>query len=365
MEKMNETHNNSDSVSSDNMPVYEFDRYVTTAAGVRATLEKYGVAIVPQVLSDAECDAMVDRMWAFLEHITQDWECPIVRASPSTYRSLFDLFPSHSMLLQHFQVGHSAMCWEVRQHPAVVAVFATLWGCAAEDLLASFDGASVHLPGEVTGRGFFRKTWHHCDQSFQRNTFECAQGWVTGVDVREGDATLCLYEGSHRWHKELRETFGVTEKKDWYKLTAEQEAFYVSKGCVERRIKCPKGSLVLWDSRTIHCGVEAQKGRRDPNVRVVSYVCYTPRAWCDSKMLSKKIAAFEALRMTTHWPHRVTLFGKRPNTYGAKLAPTRDVAPPILTALGRRLVGYSSSSAASADCDVQPAAKKQKCVQLL
>ena len=73
------------------------------------------------------------------------------------------------------------------------------------------------------------------------------------------------------------------------KLNEDEKRFYIEeKSCLHNRIKCPKGSLVLWDSRTIHCGSEALKTRTTPNFRNVVYVCYEPRARCSQKNLIKK-----------------------------------------------------------------------------
>jgi ectoine hydroxylase-related dioxygenase (phytanoyl-CoA dioxygenase family) len=60
--------------------------------------------------------------------------------------------------------------------------------------------------------------------------------------------------------KSLRKHLILKAKNDWYKLNKEEEKFFLEKGCKIKKIMCPKGSLVLWDSRTIHCGVEALKG---------------------------------------------------------------------------------------------------------
>ena len=62
----------------------------------------------------------------------------------------------------------------------------------------------------------------------------------------------------------------ITDKKDWYQVKNEQLEFYKSLGLKEQTIVCPAGSLVLWDSRTIHCGIEARKNRKNPKFRSVA-----------------------------------------------------------------------------------------------
>ena len=323
---------------------YEFSKYVVAGdagMGVKEMIEKYGVAIIPGVLDASECERMVSGIWDYFEHITSGWEVPIRRNDSDTWKGIYKLYPMHSMLFQYFGIGHAQCVWDLRQNEKIVDIFSQIWGCEKEDLLVSFDGLSFNVPPEYTKRGWNRNhTWFHTDQSYTRRGFECIQSWVTGFDVNEGDATLAFMEGSNKYHLEFAEQFGVTEKKDWYKLNEEQEAFYREKGCSYKKIACPRGSLVLWDSRTIHCGVEAMKGRSESNFRAVVYLCYTPRMMADAKKIKKKIKVFEDMRMTSHWPHRVTMFPKTPRTYGGELPIVTPIEVPVVNELGKKLIGY-------------------------
>lgn len=323
----------------------DYRSFVTTVANLRATLDQHGVAVVEGVLTDAECTAMVDGAWQFFEQITRAWAHPIRRNDEDSWRGFFRLYPMHSMLVQHWGIGHAQYLWELRQNPQVVAIFASLYGVAAKDLLVSFDGASFHLPHENTGRGAFRgNTWFHTDQRLSDSTPMCVQSWVTGLDVRPGDATLTVLRGSHAHHAEFATLFHHDHiKEDWYKLASQAELdwFVHTKGCERVSITCPAGSLVLWDSRTMHAGQESMTWRAQPSFRIIGYLCYVPRTRATAAQLKKKRAAYEARRTTSHWPERVKLFGKNPRTYGAELpAPMSEADAPVLTDLGRRLAGY-------------------------
>ena len=321
---------------------YEFEKYVTTKENLKETLAKYGVAIIPSVLNAEECSNIVDGQWNFFEHITKDWAIPIDRNNEASWRGFYSLYPKHAMLIQNYGVGHAQVCWDARQNPKIVDVFSNLWDCPQEDLLVSFDGMSFNLPPETTKRGWYRgNTWYHTDQSFKRNDMECIQSWVTGVDVEENDATLTFYEKSHTFHKELAETFPEAKQTgDWYKLSRVEEEFYKDKDCARKYIKCPKGSLVFWDSRTIHCGCEANKQRENPKIRSVIYLCYKPRNYATEARLRKKRKAFDELRSTSHWPCKVKLFPKNPRTYGGPLPELTEIEKPILTELGKKLAGF-------------------------
>ncbi len=250
------------------------------------------------------------------------------------------------MLIHTGDIGQAQFLWDLRQNPKVVKVFQTLWDIEnPEGLLTSFDGASIHLPPETTGKGWDTgKGWLHTDQSFIRNKFECVQSWVTAVNVKEGDATLAFLDGSHDCHEIVAKKFNITDKSDWYKLNDEELQFYAKLGCHLTHIKCPAGSMVLWDSRTIHSGKQPDKDRFAPNIRCVGYVCMLPRSLANETHLKKKKKAFEGLRTTSHYPVKIKMFPKTPRIYTkeqkAFFSQCIPIDPPVLTSLGKSLAGY-------------------------
>jgi hypothetical protein len=342
--------------------IYEYEKYVCTSSTLWETLQRYGVAIIPSVLSSNECKAMVDGMWNTLEHITQDFDVetthgPIDRNNENTWRSFYELFPQHSMLVQHHGVGHAQHIWDIRQNPKILKIWTDFWELdSPEELLVSFDALSYHFPPEKTGKGWYAPKndfggWLHSDQSFTRNDFECVQSWVTGLDVNNCDASLVVLEGSHKYHGLFAKKFNMTDTSDWGKLNESAHYDFFIKGgkkgnapreCPRRVIKCPKGSMVFWDSRTIHAGQEPVKTRKIPNFRSVVYLCYAPRYMATETALKKKTKYFEEQRMTSHWPHKIKVFAKKPYTRGAPMPEMVPLPKPILKPIGRYLAGYSN-----------------------
>lgn len=323
------------------MEQYEYEKYVCSKDTLKETIDKYGVAIIPSVIDAEECLKMRAGMWQSIEKITENFDVPIKQNDSSTWSSFPQLYPLHSMLLQRYGLAHAQYYWDLRQNENIVDVFATLWNVANDELLVSFDGLSLHLPPEETGRGYFRNnTWLHCDQSPTRNGFECVQSFLTANEIRAGDATLSFLEGSNRLHGEFAAKFNITEKGDWYKLNETEQKFFLDNGCERKCIMCPAGSLVLFDSRTQHQGIESLKSRPIQNERCIIYLCYTPRERATAANLKKKIKAFEERRTTSHWPHKPMLFPINPRTYGGALPDIAEIDPPVLNDLGRRLVGY-------------------------
>lgn len=328
--------------------IYEDEKYFTTKENLKKTLETFGVAIIPNVINDEECLNMLNSTWDYFEHITKNWTKPIQRNNLESWKEIYKLYPLHSMLIQYWNVGHAQVSWNMRQNPKIVDIFSHFWKCLPEELLVSFDGLSFNLPPETTKRGWNKQnTWLHTDQSFINNSFRCIQSWITALDVNEGDATLAFMESSNKYHKDFNTHYKVNDeekykkyKDDWYKLNDEEEQFYLNKGCSYKKIKCPKGSMVFWDSRTIHCGAEAMKTRAKPNIRSIIYLCYMPRNQCSQVNLEKKKKAFNELRTTNHWASNPKLFAKNPRTYGGDMPDITIINKPILTELGTKLAGF-------------------------
>ena len=127
---------------------------------------------------------------------------------------------------------------------------------------------------------------------------------------------------------------------DWYDLNWEEYQFFITKGCVERRITCPKGSLVLWDSRTIHCGAEPLITRQNPNFRACLYVCYQPRKMIDEDNLMIHQMCFNKLRMTHHWVTNVFIVPEYPFGITPELSKITKIPKPVLNELGLKLAGF-------------------------
>jgi ectoine hydroxylase-related dioxygenase (phytanoyl-CoA dioxygenase family) len=318
-----------------------YKNYDTTLANVKRQLNTYGIAVIPSVLSQDEIAKMQGEMWNILETLTSKLDTPVKRDDNKTWKSFYELLPLHSMLLQHYKVGHHQSAWDIRQNPNVVNVFSKIWGVKPEELLTSFDGCSIHLPPEITGRGWYRgNSWLHTDQSYTRNNLECIQGFITAFNINDGDASLTILEKSHRLHKKFAEKFKITNKDDWYKLNDAEMKFYTDSGCDRTCVKATAGSLILWDSRTIHCGQEPDKNRKIQNHRFVIYVCQTPRKRATNAQIAKKQKAFNDMRTTSHWPHKIKLFPINPRSYGAPIPKVGEIKKPTLSELGMKLAGF-------------------------
>lgn len=327
---------------------------------VKTQLENDGYAIIPNLLDHQECVALHRGVWDF-------WEARgIKRTDTTTWKDIHKYFPTKGMLIQYWSVGQMQPIWDLRSNPKVTGVFESIWGTT--NLTCSFDGMAMGLAPEITNRGWDHKQkgWLHLDQSPTRNGFECVQGWVTPCRVEEGDASLTVLRGSHKLHGEFAEAFNLKvrpeddakvrakKRADWYALTPEQVQWYKDK-CQQVTITCPKGSMVLWESRTVHAGKGPVQGRARPKNRMVAYISMMPDDLTPRQRKTKQKAIIEG-RMTTHWAsQRVKLFGRVPQTRGQPLPEVPEYELPLLTARGAKLAGFD------AECPLtiaDPAARK-------
>lgn len=297
---------------------------------------------IPNLLNEEECQQMNNGMWDTLEHLTKSWAAPIRRNNPKSWKQIEQFKPLHSMLIQSWSIGHAQYLWNLRQNPKLVEVFATLWDCLPAELLVSFDAVSYCMSPEETGFGWYEGTDNlHVDQSFLDSSFKCIQSWVTADAVEDGDATLTLLEGSHLHHQAFQDKFQKGNPGNFYALQQEERAFFEQQ-CPQVRIACPKGSMVLWDSRTVHCGANPIRGRSNPKVRNVAYVCYLPRYLSTYSDRQKKIDAFRKMQTTSHWPCTVKVFPDIPRRAWKEGGPPviNPLPNPVVNGLGRQLIGF-------------------------
>lgn len=312
----------------------EYKEYNSTENNFMETLDKYGVCVIPDIFTESECIKLRDKIWEGIKHIQKD---RFDINDKKTWMNFYDFFPSQSMLIQHFSIAHLQGVWDIRQDERIANIFSKIWNCKKEDLVTSFDGISINLPPEQTNHGwFFGGDFMHTDQSPQKKGFQCIQGMVNLYPVNDNDATLTIMEGSHKYHEEFFKKIKYDDPEDWYELQEGEKEYFEKIGCKQFCVKAPIGSLVLWDSRTFHQGIEAQKEREKENFRMVVYTCLRPRNHFTIEELNKHKKAFLEKRVTNHWG--TMLFSKNPKTYNDKLKEFNEVSEPVLTDFGKKLI---------------------------
>jgi hypothetical protein len=319
--------------------IYLQDKYICTNSTVKKKLNDYGVAIIPNILNEQEINDFNDGIWNYLEYASANLPVPIYKSKPKTWKTYTEYFTEKNMLLQKFGIGHSSHLWNLRQNPKVIDVFASIYN--TNELAVSFDGCSFHLPVKKTQ---YSSKWFHTDQSYSTNDFQCVQSWITGYPINDTDATLGFLEKSHMYHEACSKNFNLEVEdiyyyEDYYELNSKQIEFYKNLGCTEYYIKCPAGSMVLWDSRTIHYGANPQpKHNTSSNFRNVAYISTQPKKLISKQVQKQRANAFVNGKTTSHWTTKCTIF----QDYPRNLIHLKDLIPkpekPILTELGKSLI---------------------------
>lgn len=320
-----------------------YKNYDCNIDNMQSYLDMYGIAVIPNIFSQDEMIKVRTDMFNTLEHMMQKLEPPFKQNNESTWKQIHKMKPLHGMLFQSFGIGHSQFAWNIRQDPRIADIFAKLWHVKPEELLSSFDGVSIGLPPEITNIGFHKKDWYHCDQSFSNSNLHTIQGLVNCYDINDNDGTLTILEGSNKYHELFATTFNKKNNySDWNLLNEKEQKFYINKGCNITFVKCTAGSLVLWDSRTIHAGSGPLPSRKLPSIRLVIYVCQKPKSYISSSSLIKKKQAFRDMILTSHDPCKIKLFQSIPRFFNNE---NKIILPikPILSKLGQSLAGFDES----------------------
>jgi hypothetical protein len=292
-------------------------------------LEELGYCVIPQVLSTAEAEILYQRVWH--EFIEKAW--PNCKMNDRT--NWKEAFPKHNKMgIFAGPAGQTQVMWDLRQDSRIVDVFAKIWNTS--DLIVSMDGLSFMCPTEIR-EGYF-EPWPHVDQAILRRQDSVAhnnnppigfisesvlktepytiQGQFLFEDSLEGDGGFYCIPKSHLrfaefapqlemiyaqeipWsekkkarHKFLQEFFGSTDESG-------------NPYCM-KHITAPRGSLILWDSRTLHWNQHPSKDRPSsdkPKVRMVGYLCYVPKARLTDEGRILRKEAFEKGVATGHNP---------------------------------------------------------------
>jgi hypothetical protein len=293
-------------------------------------LEELGYCVIPQVVSTSEAEALYQRVWH--EFIEQAW--PNCRMDDRS--NWKETFPMHGRLgIFAGPAGQTQVMWDLRQDPRIVDVFAQVWN--TNDLIVSMDGLSFMCPPEI--REGFVYPWPHVDQGILRRQDNVAhnnnppvgfvsesllktqpytiQGQFLFEDSFDGDGGFYCIPKSHlRFAEFASQLEGINEQtargEDRLKARNKFLDEFFGNSTDEsgnpycmKHVTAPRGSLILWDSRTLHWNQHPSKDRpysNNPKVRMVGYLCYVPKARLTDAGKARRRAAFEGGVSTGHNP---------------------------------------------------------------
>lgn len=255
------------------------DQYEPKYAPVFESLRKHGYVVIPAILSPGECTALQAEVWTWLESLPAG----ILRDRVDTWKPKQWITMIHG-IIKGYGIGQQEFMWKVRTHKRVQRVFKKLWG--TKKLVCSFDGMSLHRPKEfvpslkgVTTRANAHKptNWMHVDHT-PENRNESVQSFVSLYENTAEDGCLMVYDASHKLFDEFFALKRGVKPCNWYKYTQEDHVWMQERGCKLVRVAAPMGSMVLWNSKTVHSSAYAMEDRPRPTMRMVLYACMVPRS---------------------------------------------------------------------------------------
>ncbi|MCE5295467.1 MAG: phytanoyl-CoA dioxygenase family protein, partial [Chlamydiales bacterium] len=311
-----------------------------------------------------EAKVLYNRLW--YEFIEQAW--PACKLDDRS--NWKEAFPIHNKVgLFSGPAGQTQVMWDVRQDPRVVAVFEKVWNTG--DLIVSMDGLSLMCPIEI--REGYIKPWPHVDQSAEnsRTANKSAmvppgfvsesllktkpftiQGQFLFEESQESDGGFYCIPKSHLRFEEFAPVLEaitaeqMTNTDGWMARIAYLNEFFSS--YPKKHVTAPAGSIILWDSRTVHWNQHASADRPKseiPKVRMVGYICYVPKSRLTDEGKAIRKLAFDTKTTTTHNPAYPSLVpskdGQTRPEYEEYLEDKNFVLPDVvLTPLGKSLLGF-------------------------
>ena len=257
------------------------------------------MAVVPNVMTNQECDLQVQLLRDWLKKFGED------------------TFPKNVTSIIHgYGIGHCETAWECRlkAKPIFVQIYGT------DKLHTSFDGLAISQPPEGGKTKFAKDSvsfdgLHH-DQGPRRVGFHAIQGAVYLEEALEEDWCFKVITGSHRHHTEFFDDHKPNPHSEHRKLNVKKNnnevEWYVARGGKVKRIGCPKGGIILWDSRTIRAGALPLAGRENTDRwRFCVFVFMSPAKWSSENDYAQKYHGYVNIRTSRHWPSNgFSLFGE-------------------------------------------------------
>ena len=252
---------------------------------VRNILNEYGVAILEDYFSDDYADQVFEEMKNWMIGL----KIGLTKKENTWISRNMPLGPRYGMYQSI--VSNAPIFWALREkfHP----LFSTI--LQNEELITSIDGASVYPAQNVPVK---KSTWAHIDQT-ESSEFMCYQSQFIATDT---NASFVCTPKSHLHHKKILRMIGNTKpKKNWHKFSDGEVLKLVKIFGDEYQIPilAKKGSVIFWDSRTIHAAKYQET--RDDTWRAVFYISMRPKQmFNDNDLKTVQTAVTEGLT-TNHW----------------------------------------------------------------
>jgi ectoine hydroxylase-related dioxygenase (phytanoyl-CoA dioxygenase family) len=205
-------------------------------------VERDGYTIIERAFSESYCDAAVDALHRIqreqgLKPTGGFSGANTVRVmNLLQYDDLFQELPAHDGFLPVIEEYLDREC-----------------------LLSGIDSSEV-LPGEVA-QPVHTDSWWHDNRRFDFPI--CVNTILTLTDFTEANGATVLVPGSHRW---TAEQVAFTQAQDTHPLLPGAQPEGYGKKWTPIAAECPKGSILLYDSRLMHGAGANRTDRARPSI---------------------------------------------------------------------------------------------------
>eukprot|EP01118_Nematostelium_gracile_P010113 TRINITY_DN3459_c0_g1_i1.p1 TRINITY_DN3459_c0_g1~~TRINITY_DN3459_c0_g1_i1.p1 ORF type:complete len:343 (-),score=77.07 TRINITY_DN3459_c0_g1_i1:85-1113(-) len=273
---------------------------------VNEYLQENGYIAFENVIDEEEISVAKSKFWDFLEGLGTG----INRNQKETWRN--ENWPNSFAygLISEYGMGQSKVSWYLRSNPKVRKIFSSIWG--TESLITSFDGGSVFRPPIIhdLGDGEIEEWetkggWYHVDQDYFANPgLTCYQGLVTLMDVDDSTGGLLIVPKSHQKFESFFSKKPKPRTELQFMSVNYNDLVHLGHPVL---VSVPAGSMVIWDSRTVHCNspfLSKEPKSRDDIIRMVVYICMLPKEGVDEQVLEKRRNAVKEAITSSHWPSK-------------------------------------------------------------
>lgn len=291
------------------------------ADALRNVLAEHGIAIVTNVLSPTECLEAEERWRNDLVDLVDQHELANAPHCQKVFRQLtrqnaadaIKAWPEGcdeaiGMAKRGFAglrgLPHGEFAWQCRLHPVVRDAFAAAHNVSVDDLSVGCD--SVFWSNPNCAKADSNNEWLHCDQNHNTGlTWPIFQGllyiWPSG---KPRASTTVVWPGSHKaevYGRMMADPYAVEKGtssggqliKTNMLQSDDGRALHTEAVLGARRVPMPPGSLLLWDSRTIHQGWSG-------GPRLAVPVCWEPRDRRSEQALRRKFWMAATGTFSTH-----------------------------------------------------------------
>lgn len=256
-------------------------------------LDKFGVVVIQNYFSKPKKQKrkIVEWLTTISKELTTEKESWITKNMPYG--------PRYGMM--QTLISHCPEVWKIREK--MYPLFCKLHNTT--ELYTSIDGASVHPPNKKKTP---LKDWPHIDQTTEGPW--CIQGQAVLT------TSTSVFRCTPKSHKKNNEILKICEnennKTNWLKFNDEQIKH------VEKMFKywqmpiyAPAGSVILWNSKTIHSAQHQLQG--DTSWRCVVYVCMRPCNQFTNRNKNTLKRCVRECRTTNHWGTK--MFSKKQGSF--------------------------------------------------